>query len=171
MHETVHALIDGCSSNLEPLCKKGRCTRPTCEDARPYCYELSKAGRLARVYCPVTCGCLDAFSAQLYTLPSEGCPTSCIKQHAGQLAARPCADAEVGSAEITAYGQAVVASGAPVLRSLGEAIVDAGCQVVSNYSVGETCVSISASKPLQLFCPVACGCKGGEPYCPGSCPR
>ena len=25
-------------------------------------------------------------------------------------------------------------------------------------------------KPLSYFCPVACGCRSGDPHCPDSCP-
>ena len=26
------------------------------------------------------------------------------------------------------------------------------------------------TKPLSIFCPVSCGCRGGDPHCPDMCP-
>ena len=179
MHEIVHALTGGCLSPFEPFCKKGRCTTPSCNDAQPYCSRPSRAGAAARVYCPVTCGCHDAFSLHPWTdflKPEFGCPASCSDKRAQKLAARSCADAKVGSAAMTAYGQALIDSGNG-LQSLGQAIVDYGCRTVGRSDFGREVVCmyeplqlLHHQASLRLFCPVACGCRGGEPGCPASCP-
>ena len=179
MGKIVHAFTGGCLSSLEPLCKKGKCITPSCEDAQPHCGSLfSYAGIFARAYCPVTCGCHDMFSAQLLFMPNIGCPASCSVKRARQTAARSCVDAEVGSAEITAYGQALMGDTVRVrssaLHSVGQGIVDYSCQIVTDYSRESLCISepdkVFFSLRLQFFCPVTCGCKTGELGCPTSCP-
>ena len=183
MHEILLASAGGCLSNLEPLCKKGRCTAPSCEDARPHCYQKDEAGRLARVYCPVTCGCHDAFSPQFLNAPEDGCPKRCsIELWPKQIAVRPCADAEAGSAELTAYAQTMMSSGVERSYSIGDfgqGLVATGCQAAS--IIGSAMACHDHLKILQ-FCPVTCGCKGrqqGRPQqglppltygCPASCP-
>lgn len=183
VHSFTSTLPGGCRSNLKPLCKEGQCTTPSCEDALPHCQKASEAGKLARMYCPETCGCNDAFSSLILTAPNLGCPHSCLAKHAEQIAVRPCVDAESRSAEVTEYANALlehgIASGNKVYNWFGTVIQKDACRIYDVLYQGtmsaeakmhETCRPSNGNKGLQPFCPVACGCQGGQLGCPKSCP-
>ena len=171
----------GCSSHFRSFCTRGQCVTPTCADVVPHCSDRdSDAGRFARRYCPATCGCDIPTSTQIWISPFDGCPVSCIAKRDKQMALQPCADAEVGSAGIVAYAQAWIdygkASGDESLVMTGQSILSGGCQSPIVQAIGtevmckaSTLVS-SEGKTLWPFCPVTCGCQGGEPGCPATCP-
>ena len=73
-----------CEDRFRPLCKgigptseSGRCVAPTCDDTARLCHRNDIKGKLAQLYCPVTCGC-DTYNSSLsLTGKSSGCPPSC----------------------------------------------------------------------------------------------
>ena len=51
-----HSCRSGCPDLAQPLCKAGVCVPASCADATPFCNEASRAGWVARMLCPTTCG-------------------------------------------------------------------------------------------------------------------
>ena len=66
--------------------------------------------------------------------------------------------------------------GCPYLRDAATVATSAGDgQVIPPHFVGiNFCVNQGTTwpvKPLSYFCPVACGCRRGDPHCPDRCPE
>ena len=48
---------EACNDWFRPVCLNGSCVSPTCTDLMPFCSVDSVQGRVARLWCPVLCGC------------------------------------------------------------------------------------------------------------------
>ena len=167
----------GCLDSFKLLCKGGRCVTPTCADVQQHCQADSEAGKSARLWCPEKCGCDDAFSPLLLNGKKYGCSPACRAKIIVQAAVRPCADMVAGSAELIAYGQALIdyspRTRADFFVSVGETLRTKGCkaEIFNVYSPQTLCrpSSDTGFKGILAFCPVLCRCKVGELGCPSSC--
>ena len=172
-----------------------------CASAKPFCYENSIAGIRARQLCPLTCGCSNPRSPQALSLPFSGCGSQCAKtgDYLDALQSMPCTDVAKDDPAFVAFlnNAASVSVKFPRDWSLGAQLVygsqlrQFGCDFLAYgssrlpintsgvnfapYSSGlNFCVEggvFFPIKPLSFFCPVACGCKGGDAHCPRSCPK
>lgn len=77
------------------------CTKPTCDDVQVFCHAANETGRLARAFCPSSCGCDYPLSPLALSLPYWGCPegakSGAFREH---LAALPCEDVT----NVSSYG-------------------------------------------------------------------
>mmetsp|Transcript_9605 Transcript_9605/g.19906 ORF Transcript_9605/g.19906 Transcript_9605/m.19906 type:complete len:773 (-) Transcript_9605:125-2443(-) len=189
----------GCPAAL-PLCtSNGTCIKPTCEALKPYCNMDNRAGVRVRQLCSHTCGCDNPTSNLAMAAPADGCGDQCGRSGEFLLKRRsmPCVDAPLGDPSFAAFLNDFDRvrqvwpndwreGSAPVVRALR----DFGCEVLRNetvmrramaagaypqYMAGSNVCALDATwfpvKPVSYFCPVACGCRAGDPYCPDSCPR
>merc|ERR1712096_518552 len=177
--------------NSHPMCVNGTCLNPSCAHTKPYCNENTVAGVRARQFCPLTCGCHDPHAPLALALPASGCGRACIR-YGGYLEKRralPCEDVPTDNpafqALINDYDKVrkdwpydwntSSAMWASDLRRFGCGFLNASnftayppSLMGLNFCVeGGTWYPI---KPLPYFCPVACGCRHGDPHCPDSCP-
>ena len=149
----------GCTDALKPLCDNGQCVTPRCSHLRLQCGEETRRGNAARLFCPASCGCGNAFSGLTY---QYGCPSGCLAKHKEQIAARPCTDMPVGSKELATF---TITNGHSY--SLDAAL---GCESPS-MQTWDLCDESVDYKSLKGFCPKACNCSSGENGCPLSCPK
>lgn len=155
----------------------------TCADMTPYCKLDSVKGRVARLHCPVTCGCSEPNSTLAVTNAGDGCPETCREQAPYQLAllTGPCQDRSVGDPLLQSYaeGLRIVADNmlgaTQVLANFAAQQVDElGCGAIdSNFASGLYLCSteVLPVKSMNFMCPVTCGCRQGLPDCPMSCGR
>ena len=170
----------GCPDRFRPVCKDGRCQALSCADMQPYCHEpYIQAGVNARLFCPQTCGCADAFSPLLWVGPAWGCAKSCSAKVELQIAARPCTDMPFDSPELRAFARELMETGQErgfkLWIKLGESFLKVGC----NSSLLQTEAGEGFCHPTdeldtkgaRAFCPVSCGCKAGKDFrsCPSAC--
>jgi hypothetical protein len=153
-------------------------------------------GLRARQLCPVTCGCKDPLSSLALFLPKSGCGELCLQtpDYEAALAQAPCEDVSADDPTFNEYVDAVVNasvtwpndwkdSGAFTLESFRRL----GCPYVTmtaeeawangaydpQWGGLDFCKEdrvFYPIKPLSYFCPVSCGCRSGDPHCPGTCP-
>ena len=151
----------GCLDRFRPLCKEGQCVTPTCADAAKFCHAFSMAGQSARMFCPITCGCDDPLSPLIQNGENWGCPPSCRTTCKNRSAKRSCADAEVGSAELMAYGDPMIECGQlnRQIRSvkIGRDLREQGCTSIPTV----LCAPSTGFKSVYDFCPATCGCREG----------
>ena len=170
----------GCTDRFFSLCSMGQCVMPTCADVSQYCLEPTKLGIGARIWCPQTCGCDDAFSPLIQIGVEKGCGTPCFFKREAQLKDSNCSDAPIESAKLMAYANQMIKQGTQWnledLISLGKDVRSMGCKALLQFPedwayVNKTMCEWSAEyKTLQNFCPVTCTCKGHEIGCPSACP-
>ena len=98
----------GCPDSSRPLCKAGVCVELTCADAAPLCNNASADGGVARMFCPVMCGCDDVTSSLLLLDARDGCPGACEAKRDAQLTRLPCVDAGPGDPKLAAFTKALV---------------------------------------------------------------
>ena len=173
----------GCDNRFRPLCKSGRCVAPNCDDAAALCHDWSTAGKLARMYCPVQCGCDSLNSSLMVAGAGSGCPPPCLARFREAGAKLPCVDALPGSTELMAYADMVaenpedISGVAKLLRSngCGGAVMSGlnacGTQVLIKLSGDDMPFGLKGYKSIKHLCPVTCGCTHGKLGCPESCPR
>jgi hypothetical protein len=168
--------------------------------ANGFCRESSLRGVRARQVCPQTCGCSEPRSPLALFAPRGGCGDKCMVagEYRAARAALSCADVATDDPDFQAllddfdavrkawpvdFSQylGVLVS---ILRREGCDFLAIGTDRLSLSSLGpeefspyvfglNLCVeggSYWPIKPLSYFCPVACGCRGGDPHCPDSCP-
>ena len=160
----------GCTDPMKTLCRGGHCVMPSCADLAQYCQEDSPAGLVARQWCPIMCGCDNAFSGLIYFDSNYGCSSTCLVHHKKQIAARACADAPAGSAELTASADGLAKLGrdqqyAPFV-TFANGLRSVGCQALKEQESASFCSDGAGQRGLSLVCPVTCGCEGG---CPSNC--
>ena len=183
-----------------PLClPDGSCVDVTsCEMARPYCHMPSLAGLRARQLCPVTCGCDDPRSSLALGLPLSGCGDQCYKSvpFLRALDETPCEDIAVDDPKWQGLTDSLENASASFPMDWASSASQVaqflrlyGCGWISmSYTEATTVYGIWHSsfpyglnlcyerhtfwpvKPLAYFCPVACGCRQGDPHCPRTCP-
>ena len=171
-------LCGSCNDRFKPLCKSGRCVPPTCDDAAKLCHDWTRAGRLARMYCPVRCGCGNLSSSLLKTGTESGCPPPCLARFRESVAQLPCIDALPGSAELIGYANMVarestISVAAKNLRNKGcEGALADGFDACGTQATGEDLpFGLKGYKSIKHLCPVTCGCTHGALGCPDSCPH
>ena len=129
----------GCPNFILPLCKAGVCVRPSCADAVPLCNEISGAGRVARMFCPITCGCDDVTSSLVLMAPKDGCPRTCEAKRNTQLEQLPCADARPGDQKLVAFTDQLLSlnriNQVAMLRTLYGELAVSGCSSVYDFEV------------------------------------
>ena len=129
----------GCPNFILPHCKEGVCVRPSCADAVPFCNELSKAGRVARMFCSLTCGCDDVTSSLVLMAPKDGCPRTCEAKRNTQLEQLPCADARPGDQKLVAFTDQLLSlnriNQVAMLRTLYGELAVSGCSSVYDFEV------------------------------------
>ena len=176
-----------CLELARPLCAKGNCVQLNCADAAKHCHLVSQAGKIARQFCPETCGCHDITSRVL-----QGCPlSSCERKHRSQLATLPCTDAPPGDPKLKAYANEYLryynsSTRYRLMVPFAQGLVARGCEVAREYArkgsgPDNTCAHPPGAipkqfKPLEVFCPVACFCtnktkQNGLAGCPEACAR
>ena len=172
---------DGCSDVVFPLCRKGTCVAPTCEDARPHCHTDTEAGLRARMLCPVTCGCSEPKPPLLLSGQGFGCGPACQKTpgYTNALAALPCEDARPGSGEMSAFADQLFSlSKSDIFKGYTEAEMQAvgyifgrngasdegtGCQAVSLLAaVASEHMGFNTQQAAMIF--VCGGTYGGQEF-------
>jgi len=177
----------------------GSCITVRCKDVVPYCLESGPAGFRARQACPQTCGCQRPRGPLALSLPRDGCSPGCTRsgEFRAALASLPCADVEKTDPDWLGMIDNMAQSGAntenladsPIavfaggLRAFGCDYLAYGTDRLRPSVAPELpppyiwginfCVEAGSwllTKPLSLFCPVACGCYSGDAHCPTSCP-
>ena len=165
----------GCTDHMNSLCQGEHCVTPSCADLNQYCQEDSTAGLVTRQWCPITCGCVNAFSDLIRSGLQFGCSRTCLAKHKKQTAGRPCADTAAESPELIAVASSLEAYVADQqnanMVTLAKGLGSVGCQALKEQEAWLAVLCRSSGedigwKGLDLFCPVTCGCEGG---CPSNC--
>ena len=143
----------GCPNPAQPFCRLGHCISPTCADAAQFCHRNSRAGQVARVVCPFTCGCQDVTSSLLRTDAKDGCPAGCSDIRAIQLSQLPCNDASPGDVKLAAF--AVKIAETSIFDSLDTArrLIKTGCAELKPHLCHLFDAKASDFKSLEPFCP------------------
>ena len=178
----------------------GRCIAPLCADVAQLCRQNTLQGVRARQLCPQTCGCSEPRSALALFTPHGGCGDKCMVagEYRAARAALPCTDVPTSDPDFVALlddldevrqfwpadWRSGIGTYVRILRRHGCDFLALGSDrmAMSDLLPGEfppylfgvnLCVeggSFWPLKPLSYFCPEACGCRGGDPHCPDSCP-
>ena len=169
---------------------------PTCADVAQFCKLNDLSGVRARQLCPDTCGCNKPQHPLALALPLSGCGRQCRKSgsYAQRLREQPCEDVPKNDTSFQAFLQDVkrISTSWPndwrAIQVIAHDIQQFGCEYLSRtaelYTAGNVtypafvygmnmCTETGKYfpiKPLSYFCPVACGCRAGDPHCPPSCP-
>lgn len=71
----------GCPLERSLCLPNKTCAVPTCElvDEMKICHEQDQTGKVARQFCPITCGCHRAASPLVLDQPESGCPPGCAE--------------------------------------------------------------------------------------------
>ena len=161
-------------------------------------YQNSLAGIRARQLCSDTCGCSNPRSSLALSLPMSGCGSTCARsgKHAQVLQNISCVDVSTDDPIYQAFiAEALVAADSwPADWRMGSKNILSdlqrhGCSFIRNgaemFAYGNGTVSYPPFlyginlcshatyfpfKALGYFCPVACSCRAGDPYCPFTCP-
>ena len=178
----------GCPSPYKPFCKQGRCVTPSCADAAPYCHRPDTLdGVLARMFCPVTCGCNLARSPLHFSRTDSGCAKACQAKRSAKVAKLPCTDVGLGSPNFTAFVDNFINDRKDILQAQGlisilTKVRAKGCRALNQTNVreltrqgrmnapkglargvtylcfGDPANAIGQQDGLAVFCPVACAC-------------
>ena len=165
----------GCANRFKPLCKSGQCVAPNCNDAAGLCHDLSTAGQLARMLCPVQCGCDSPNGSLIVTGSGSGCTPPCLAKFREAVGQLPCVDALPGSTELMAYVDMVARD--PDLMGVAELLRSKGCEgaVIGGLNAcgsnKDPPFGLQGYTSIKHLCPVTCGCTHGALGCPDSCPH
>ena len=179
---------------LRPLCKGGKCVRPTCSDlSAGLCMRPSEAGAMARLMCSKTCGCSDPLSPLLVTGTKSGCLAPCDNARFGIQAAGKkgadgkyqCIDAQPNSTELRALIRFATSNAVVTEFNLDDAAnttlwATLGCFALNVYDKASLCdldgtLLRRGMKSFMSFCPVTCGCASDrllpevKAICPSPC--
>ena len=180
----------------KPFCFNGECVQPTCaEHARFHCQNESIAGLRFRQLCPVSCGCDSPQSSLVLSLPAGGCGqcASVSQNYTDKMATLPCEDVSVNSSlwvDFLDHFELVSKFWPDAESSFAMVFIASlrtdGCETLSLSNAVGAMISTwkmdpcrewgeggwgEQTKPLSIFCPAACGCRGGDPHCPDLCPE
>jgi len=185
---------------FRPFCRAdGTCAEPTCQDLQPWCNNVTALGVRIRAYCPHTCGCNLPRSALSVSNGCGGfCHRSA--EYVRHMKDTPCTDVDVADPvfqsflanfrqqSADSFIQKYALNVGPQIEALSkygcaflndpitmhQAHTDADVMAWSPFIYGNNpCAKAGwfpGSKPLSYWCPVACGCYRGDPYCFGTCP-
>ena len=166
----------------------GRTGVQSCEELKDDCD--SADGRLLRLVCGETCGCLDPLSSAWYKVEAQGCSAACLELAQQSLQNRSCQDAPVDdtwrafwdrypSALSAHFGQRVQDTEAfRRTQQVIAALRVGGCPILTRFPVdiltgAAWCEGLpDLFRPLSPFCPQTCGCdkpSQTHSYCPPSC--
>ena len=188
LDEVVSNCTQGCPF-LRPLCKGGKCVRPTCNDLttgnRSLCSRPSNAGAMARLMCSKTCGCSDPLSALLTTGPESGCLPECKADRETIYGTYACTDAQPDTTELSALARFATSTVAADHFGLDDGPnayrlwTTLGCFALNVYDRSSLCdhdgtLAKSGIRSFMPFCPVTCGCtvdrlRAALKSCPASC--
>lgn len=159
----------------------------SCADCKEFCYSNTVSSLQVRQFCPRTCGCHLPNSSLVLYHPDSGCSAACqtLREHQHVFANSPCVDQNLTNSaqfwveyarQIDILSQDWLLEARQLWRNSSMAMVRLGCDGVSEFvqAVGASLCDLDAIylkfKPWRLICPVTCGCRHGDPFCPRSCP-
>jgi len=132
----------------------------TCSGFAAHCERTDAA--MVRALCPVTCGCASPRSGARSTL---GCPVRCriVEPYLSEFLALRCADPP--DAELAADP-----GFRRLRRSMGLSAEFRSCSWLRGRGARHCDPpEVTEEGSFRYFCPGACGCGPGVPYCPPSC--
>ncbi|CAE7019682.1 unnamed protein product [Symbiodinium sp. CCMP2456] len=167
----------------------GRAGARGCQELKDKCDDPD--GRLLRMICGETCGCLEPFSSPWYKVPAQGCAPACLELGQPKLQNRSCQDMPVDDTwrafwaqypEVLShyFGHPVetVQAFALVNQTL-QALAMGGCPVLLQFPVDYMSGNVWCEgmpelvRPLASICPQTCGCDQPSSkisqHCPPSC--